>query len=307
MTITPGSVGTLIGDGVASVERLAAGWESELLVATTTGGQRLVIRCLEGAEVAVRTSSEASGVGTLRQMGFPVPEVVALDGSGSILGRPGIVYEFVDGPLCGDGLGTVTERSRLVGRLLRALHSLPVGAFAGQVGLDVPADPVARQIELWLTAMGAFPVPEVETAVEWLVERAASVERAPAAVTHMDLHPWNVICSAEGPVVVDWAQVGVSDPRFDLSWSVLLADSGGWGDGAIVVEEYGGLVPDLDWFRAAAAIKRIYSVVLSLRAGPEALGMRGEALEQIAQSVGELEHAAMVFESVSGVGLEVPR
>ncbi len=37
--------------------------------------------------------------------------------------------------------------------------------------------------------------------------------------------------------------------------------------------------PDLDWFMVAAATKRLYSVLVSLRYGPEVLGMRSDAGE----------------------------
>lgn len=304
MTITAGAVGALLGEPVESLEGLAAGWESELLAATTRDGTRVVVRCLEGADRDLRTSREALGVGALRRLGFPVPEVIAVDGGGAVLGRPGIVYEFVGGPLCGDAVSDVGERSGLVGRLLGDLHAVSADEFAGQVGVAVPVDPIARQIEDWLTIMAGAPIPEMEGAVEWLVSHAGSVARVPATVVHLDLHPWNVICSPDGPVVVDWTGVGVSDPRFDLAWTMLLGESGGWGIGSAVLEEYGP-VPDLDWFRAAAAVRRIYSVLLALRVGPEALGMRADAAEQIEGAAGELEFAARLLEDVTGIAVEV--
>ena len=36
-------------------------------------------------------------------------------------------------------------------------------------------------------------------------------------VVHLDLHPLNVILSAKGPVVIDWANVARGDPAADVA------------------------------------------------------------------------------------------
>jgi aminoglycoside phosphotransferase (APT) family kinase protein len=41
-------------------------------------------------------------------------------------------------------------------------------------------------------------------------------------VVHMDLHPLNVIISARGPVVIDWARPGRGDPMTDVAAAYLL-------------------------------------------------------------------------------------
>jgi aminoglycoside phosphotransferase (APT) family kinase protein len=41
-------------------------------------------------------------------------------------------------------------------------------------------------------------------------------------VVHMDLHPLNVIMSARGPVVIDWARPGRGDPMVDVAAAYLL-------------------------------------------------------------------------------------
>lgn len=46
---------------------------------------------------------------------------------------------------------------------------------------------------------------------------------------HLDLHPENVMISADGPVLVDWTNARAGDPATDvaLTW-LILATSGGW-------------------------------------------------------------------------------
>ncbi len=51
---------------------------------------------------------------------------------------------------------------------------------------------------------------------------AAADVGAGTQVVHMDLHPLNVIMSARGPVVIDWARPGGGDPMTDVAVAYLL-------------------------------------------------------------------------------------
>ncbi len=43
---------------------------------------------------------------------------------------------------------------------------------------------------------------------------------------HWDYHPGNVLLRDDSSaVVIDWTQIDVSDPRFDLAWTLLLVSS----------------------------------------------------------------------------------
>lgn len=46
-------------------------------------------------------------------------------------------------------------------------------------------------------------------------------------VVHRDLHPLNVLMTAEGPVVIDWSNASAGDPAFDVAdtWALLAAAS----------------------------------------------------------------------------------
>jgi aminoglycoside phosphotransferase (APT) family kinase protein len=53
----------------------------------------------------------------------------------------------------------------------------------------------------------AIPAPD------WLPEAPMPGDR----IVHRDLHPLNVLISAEGPVVIDWANASRGDPAFDVA------------------------------------------------------------------------------------------
>lgn len=69
---------------------------------------------------------------------------------------------------------------------------------------------------------------------------------------------------------------------------MLVGAAEGWVWRDRILAEYerlaGAPIQELAWFEAAACGKRLFSVVASLIAGPEALGMRPEAVEMMRKS-----------------------
>ena len=60
---------------------------------------------------------------------------------------------------------------------------------------------------------------------------------------------------------------------------------------------------ELDWFEVAACGKRLFSVVVSLVAGPEALGMRPEAVALMRKQFGALRNVYQLFTGRTGLRL----
>jgi tRNA A-37 threonylcarbamoyl transferase component Bud32 len=61
------------------------------------------------------------------------------------------------------------------------------------------------------------------TAPDWLVD--APVGHG-VALLHLDLHPLNVMMSARGPVVIDWARACRGDPAVDVAVAWILIAAG---------------------------------------------------------------------------------
>jgi len=129
-----------------------------------------------------------------------VYELVELDG------RPGIVYERIDGPLLFTRLGSGDAAVREVGRQLAELHvemhrhELPE--------LEDLVEEITRGIE---------SLPEAERSSARA--RLACVPRG-KALYHGDFHPGNVILGAE-IVVIDWVNAFSSHPAFDVARSAV--------------------------------------------------------------------------------------
>src|SRR5262249_27840377 len=86
-------------------------------------------------------------------------------------------------------------------------------------------------------------------------------------VLHLDLHPENVLRTARGPVVIDWATAEEGDPALDWAMSALILAEVAVGPGrdgeeaaavrsllgALLTDPPGGLVRSLDEARARRA------------------------------------------------------
>jgi aminoglycoside phosphotransferase (APT) family kinase protein len=63
----------------------------------------------------------------------------------------------------------------------------------------------------------------VQPVFEWLHDHLSGLISSRLAILHWDFHPENIILRPDGSmVVIDWTGVQVSDPRFDLAWTLIL-------------------------------------------------------------------------------------
>jgi aminoglycoside phosphotransferase (APT) family kinase protein len=203
------------------------------------------------------------------------------------------------------------ERERLLQlfcRLLVDLHRLDWRPFVSE-----PDQPHAQEAaNRWVAEMRelsrSLGVSDFDEALAWLEEHASRVQTVGLSLLHWDFHPWNVLLRPDGtPAVVDWTSAAVSDARFDLAWTLLLTQaSRGPALRDAVLAEYerlSGPVSDLGYFEAAACLRRIASIVISLSMGSEVFGMRAGAEEQMRRNLGHLATAYALFQERTGLRL----
>lgn len=122
----------------------------------------------------------------LRACGYPVPEVFSVDGHD-------LVMERLEGRTMLAALASAPWRAARYGRILADLHRR-LGA------VEIPAD---------------LDLPVRFTACR-------DVERDGCVVTHLDLHPDNVMLTATGAVVFDWSNACLAPPGTDVAMTWLL-------------------------------------------------------------------------------------
>jgi aminoglycoside phosphotransferase (APT) family kinase protein len=139
-------------------------------------------RVLRRYRTAFDVGPEARLMTFLRSVGFPVPEVFDADGADLVMAR-------LHGPDMLADLASKPWRARRHGRTLAALHDR---LHEVEAPPDLPH----------LLGQG----------------RSGQGSR----VLHMDLHPGNVMLTADGPVVIDWSNVVAGPPGADVAMATLI-------------------------------------------------------------------------------------
>lgn len=132
----------------------------------------------------------------------------------------------------------LTDAARTVlapqlGRFLRALHAPELLAAYGE---QLPVDPNRRADMTFRVPMTRDRLVELERrgmlqsrAAPWLADAQSLPPGSPSAITHGDLHLRHVLVRHDGSLagVIDWGDLGCSDPAIDLAlyWSALPPDA----------------------------------------------------------------------------------
>ena len=157
--------------------------------------------------------AEASFTVAVRRLGVPAPEVRDVI---DVEGRAAIVFERIDGPSLWrrmlDHPSDVPALTRELVSIQRTIH---------EAGVPDGLPSLIDRIRLKITAASELDADERASAEDLL-------DRQPrgAALLHGDLHPGNILLSADGPIVIDWFDATVGHPTADIARTMLLLSSG---------------------------------------------------------------------------------
>ena len=220
-----------------SVERSLPGGaarEHDLIMAEITGGpfagrHALILRgeAEERDHGGLTGAQEFAIRSTAFQAGLTTPEPLWLEPSGNVLDKPFMVLRHAAGaadPAALQSALSAEEGDRLAYRLgqeLARLHRIGLQQAPADIAfLPRPdADWAARRAAGWRAELDdiATPQPCFEWAINWFADHAPKVERF--ALCHRDLRLGNFVADGEDLVgILDFEQVGWSDPMEDLGW-----------------------------------------------------------------------------------------
>ena len=150
----------------------------------------------------------------LFESGFPVPEVGDLI---EIEGKLGQVYERVDGRSIADELLSITDaQSAEISQLAFKFAETQAKIHSYddiKIGLSKQKDSLSKvlhQLEV-LTS-------DQKYAILQILEAIPEGDR----VCHGDYHPYNVLLSSRGPIVIDWNNSHLGNPIEDVARSKLI-------------------------------------------------------------------------------------
>lgn len=263
--------------------------------ASTRATEDLALRLYTRVDAYRKSWHEFTVMRQLREAGYPVPHVLVVERDNSPFARPFLIMERVIGQEMWQLLnGASRESQRQVltrlADLLVQLHSLDSRRFAEDSGKR-DADSFAeldRWLETFRELLTRFPIAGLEPVFEWLALRRKEVPRSRPAVVHSDFHPGNVLVRNDGTaVVLDWAGLEVSDPRFDLAHTLLLLGCIGanseWRDTVLAAYEEltAARVEGLAYFEVAACFKWFVALTVSMRYGCDKLGLGPDAATRL--------------------------
>jgi uncharacterized protein (TIGR02172 family) len=141
------------------------------------------------------------------QAGIPAPRIYGLI---EVNGRPGILYERIDGPaLTGlieqHPLG-LRKHAELLARLHVELHTHTIAGLPRQ-----------KQILAYQVQEAEVLPAQVRKSVLGLLDRLPDGDR----LCHNDFHPLNVLVGPGGPVIIDWESASLGNPCADVARTCL--------------------------------------------------------------------------------------
>ena len=200
---------------------IARGMRTEVYAFGVAGGpgtwsKPLVLRLISNDQPASAVEHEAAVYQFLHERAYPVPEVLAGDPSGVVLGQPFAIMERVPGrPIHRMALKNPLTAFRLATAFADAhvtLHRLPVDGFPNRQDRAS----VERQIESYRGWLGQTE--ENRETFAWLEARKSAVLPEQPSVTHNNYHPVNAIVDDRGRLqVIDWAGADVGDRHGDVA------------------------------------------------------------------------------------------
>lgn len=306
---------------ITRLDKLADGWESDnhLLTVEYCGVQRTredwVWRIYSGAGSQEKAAREFTSMKKLLTAGYPVPRVFLLENEHSPFDRPFIIMEFIRCEVMWRLLdnASVEEQERLIDqfcKLFVRLHGLDWKQFDDSLPDDDPFFFIDRWLGEARGALQNFPEVDVSPFLEWVEARRELFACARPSPVHQDFHPGNILVKADGSAaVIDWTGFNVTDFRFDLAWTLVLAHAHGlpaWRGQIIKGYQRHAEKPveHIEAFEAVACARRLFDLTISLTQGAQRMGMNAQAVEAMRANMEAHRRVHRLFIERTGLQIE---
>lgn len=316
---------------VSNLIQINDGWESDVYAFQVESGpptgrnlRELILRIYPGQDAYDKSANEFRSLALVRQAGYPVPQVYCLERDHSPFERPFLIMEKIQGrsmwPLIfqNPNLQDANRQLDFFCSLFVRLHQLDWHPFVPDPLVYEPGTPgalIERQLSRIRSTVYQYPMPGMIRVFEWLENNKLAASGSKASLIHWDFHPHNILACHPGQhcqepaYVIDWTGQDISDYRFDLAWTLLLIGSyQGLEAREAILRSYeqqaGQPVEALPYYDVAAAFRRLFSIVFSIKYGAQALGMRPGAENIMREQREPIRRIYTLLQS--HCGLEIP-
>lgn len=307
---------------IQQMERMPAGWESDLysfIFSYEQDGmhrsEALVLRIYPGDNATEKARHEYKGMQLIYNAGYPVPMVYAVESQPSPIGRAFVIMELIQGEVMWSLIEQSTPQrqstllDQLCGLFVR-LHNLDWRSFTDdpdlieRSGKTFLADGWIANVRRGIETNNKH---EFLPVLDWIDGHRNDMHSERASLIHHDFHPNNVIVRPDGSaVVIDWSGWQVTDFRFDLGWTLLLAGAYiGTAMRQYILAAYekasGMSVENIEVFEVCACLRRLFDITASLSHGAESQGMRPEAADLMRSQMGPFQYIADLLHAYTGI------
>ncbi|MCV7434982.1 phosphotransferase family protein [Mycolicibacterium bacteremicum] len=259
---------TVLGAERVTDLRVLTGGASRATWAFSADDRPLILRTGPPDDVHAGMELEAAALRRAAAAGAPVPQILAADDSGAIVGDPYLICDFIGGETIVRKIARTlddTARARLLNQCAQALAAIHRADPDG-IGLS-PTDPLTE----WRTQLDEMgdTTAIFEYAFRWLEHHRPA--RTPPVLVHGDFRMGNLIVDDDGlAAVLDWELTHIGEALDDLAWFCIRAwrfgaprqlGAGGLGsieDFVAAYEAAGGAAVDrsaLRWWLVAATLR----------------------------------------------------
>ena len=309
------------GLSITRFDKLRDGWESDNYLLTVKYGipktqEDLVWRIYSGAGSQVKAAREFNSMARLHDAGYPVPRVFLLETERSLVDRPFIIMEYIQGEVMWKMIDAapVDRQMQLIDQfcqLFVQLHALDWRQFDDSLPGGKPFFFIDRWLDEARGVLHNFPELDASPFLDWVIARRDLFACSRPSPVHQDFHPGNILVNAnDDATVIDWTNFAVTDSRFDLAWTLVLAYAYGGPELRDQIlqgyQQYSGKpVEEIESFEAIACARRLLDLTISLTQGAQRKGMNAQAVEAMRASMDVHKRVHYLFIERTGLKIKV--
>ena len=306
---------------ITRLEKITDGWESDNYLLTVEYGsfprtrEDWVLRIYSGVGDQAKAAREFNSMKRLLAVGYPVPRVHLLETKHSPFEKPFIIMEYIPGAVMWDLLGSSSaeRRMQLIDQFCRffvQLHTLDWKLFDDSLPDDNPFFFIDRWLSEARGMLQNFPEVDGDPFLDWVIARRDLLVCARPSPTHQDFHPGNILLKMDHQLfAIDWTSFAVTDFRFDLGWTLMLAQAYGWPEARDQIlsgyqRHAGKKVEQIEVFEAIECARRLLDLTVSLTQGAERMGMNAQVTETIRASMEAHRRVHRLFVERTGLHIK---